>query len=144
MNTVLDNFLEWEETVRADVDHIKTILTKNLSDEPEKLIRDAEDAEVWYSRAGFLLAEANSWLDKARKYYQPDKLDKTEADRKAILDEAVTDIRKFRDFMEVITDSIKQRLMLGMSVLGYYRQFKDPVVIQNQSQHKGSIGLAPF
>lgn len=119
---LLFDFVAWVTTVQMDVDHIKGILSQSLSDEPEVLIKDLEDAEVWNARAGFILAEANSWLDKARKYYQPGKEGKTEADRKALLDAAVTDIAKFRDFMEVITDAIKSRLMLGMSVLGYLKQ----------------------
>lgn len=145
MNTVIDDFLMWESSVRDDVNHIKGILSQNLSDEPEMLIKDLEDTEVWNARAGFILAEANSWLDKARNYYRPDKEGgKTESDRKAILDEAVTDIRKFRDYLEVITESIKQRLILGSSVLAYYRQFKTPEITQGQPPMKPKAGPVNF
>jgi hypothetical protein len=147
MSTILDDFLGWECTVRDDVNHIKSILSYNLSDEPEILIKDLEDAEVWGARTGFILAEANSWLDKARNYYRPDKEGgKTESDRKVILDNAVTDIRKFRDFVEALTDSIKQRLYLGGQILSYLRSIKPPMEVQNppQQSKKTNLGVAPW
>lgn len=131
MTTPLNEFVNWERDIRDEVNVIKELLSENLSDEPEKLIKDLEMIEVWNARSGFLLAEANSFLDKARPFYMPTKEGNSEADRKSIADREMADIRKFRDFMEVIQESIKSRLMLGMSVLGYMRQFKEPSVIQN-------------
>lgn len=132
MTTPLEEFVNWELDIRDEVNVIKELLSDNLSDEPEKLIKDLSAIEVWNARAGFLLAEANSFLDKARPFYMPDREGNTEADRKAIADREMADIRKFRDFMEVIQESIKSRLMLGMSVLGYMRQFKESTVYQNR------------
>jgi hypothetical protein len=134
MTTPLEDFLSWEAYIREEVDHIKSILAQRLSDEPEALIKDLEDVEAWNARAGFLLAEASSYLDKARPFYLPERNGNTEADRKAIADMEMADIRKFRDYVEVLTDSIKQRLILGSSILAYYRQFRDPVQPQNQAQ----------
>lgn len=125
MNSMISEFQDWVERIREEVNEVDTLLGHKLSDEPQQLIRDLEVIETWNSRMGFLLAEANSYLDKGKYLLLPDKEGKTEFDRKVSLDHAVSEIRQWRDRIESICDSIKQRLILGESILGFYKQFAD-------------------
>jgi hypothetical protein len=115
-----------------EIDHVQKILSTKLSDEPEKLIGDLENIEAWNSRMGFLLADANSWLERARAQSIPDKEGKTEFERKILMEDAVTPIKRHRDVIESICDSIKQRLILGESVLSYQKQFAERKQINNK------------
>jgi len=121
-------FVLWVNQNQEEVDHVRGLLREPLSDEPENLIDDIKNAEAWYARMGCLLAVANSWLDRGKKVYLPDKEGRTENDRKIIVDDAISDIRLHRDHIEVLMDSIKQRLILGESILSYSKQFKEPII----------------
>lgn len=118
-NLFWDGFWSWEKSVHGDLSHIAEILTVPVSDEPEKLISDLSDAEAWYSRCGFILADANSWLDRAKYHFNPSRENRTEADRKVLLDKEIADVRKVRDQIEVLCDGLKQRIIMGESFLSY-------------------------
>ena len=62
---ILEEFITWEKEIQQEMTHVSGILSKKLSDEPEELISDLEDAEVWNARMQNLLAQANSWVDRA-------------------------------------------------------------------------------
>lgn len=122
MVDILEDFNDWLKANQKEVDQVFKILSQKLSDEPEALIGDLENADTWNARMGYLLAEANSFVDNALYYYREDKKEGfTEFDRKIILDGKVAYFRKIRDRIEALLNGIKQRLVLGSSLLGYYR-----------------------
>ncbi len=124
-----EGFTEWLQRINPDMEEIGTILTEKLSDQPEILIKSMELIEAWNGRAGFMFAEASSWVDKAKYVFLPERDGRREMDRKAELDHRISDFRAVRDKMEYLMGAIKQRLILGESVLAYQRQFRDPTVI---------------
>lgn len=128
---ITEDFLSWLNSHQQDITHVSKFMSESLSDEPEALILDLETAEGWNSRIQFLLAEANSWLDRCSFTLMPAKENRSELERKLILDDAVSLVRKERDKIEALVDSIKTRLSLGQSILSYMRQTMAPT-IQNK------------
>lgn len=123
--SILEKFAEWEALVRDELHSVEMSLNHPLSDEPEALIADLAEIEAYNGRCGSLLAEANSFLDHAKYVLRPSKESGTSFDRQIDLDNAVSPIRCVRDKLDAFCDSIKQRLILGESLLRYYSQFKE-------------------
>lgn len=121
--SVMDEFVEWNHGINDDFRHIGLILQQRLSDEPEELIGDLQDAEAWNSRCQALLAQANSWLDRATHHLMTEKGSRTDFERKAELGASIAPIRLVRDVLEGFCEALKQRLILGSSLVGYHRQF---------------------
>jgi len=121
-----DEFYAWFDKNRRDMDHVFELLSDQLRDEPEALIGDLEAVEAWFARIDFLLAECNSYLDKSLSLFLPPKSnDKSEMDRKAVLDAEVAPIREIRDKLEGLSNAIKHRISLGQSILKYKSQSSD-------------------
>lgn len=123
-----DRWSQWCLSIKPDLDFMTEILAQSLPDDPEQLIISLESAEAWNGRAGFILAEANTWLDKAKWLYLPSREDHTELSRKSKQGYLVANFMNVRDKAEALLQAIKQRLILGESILAYSRQFKDPVI----------------
>lgn len=123
MAVINDDFLVWCEKMEEEMKHVLQLLGERLSDQPEELIQDLLAIEAWNGRCQFILAEANTYLDKARFAYKPPKEAGTEMDRRLILDDSVATYRLIRDKAEGLVEAIKQRLSLGQSILAYQRQF---------------------
>ena len=102
------------------------LLRQPLSDQPAQLIQEMEEVEAWNARAEFLLAEANSWLDKLAPCYRPKRDEGTDFDRRIILDSHMAEAREIRDKINGLVSSIKQRLILGESILRHMAQFVTP------------------
>lgn len=118
----MNDFIDWEKSKREEIEYVVGLMSKELSDEPIELINDLFQIEAWNTRIGVLLAQADSFLDRYTYIYMPVRDgDRTEADRKAFVDNSMTPIRQVRDTLERICDSIKQRLILGESVLSYFK-----------------------
>lgn len=126
---ILEEFVQWHEKVKDTILHVHTLLSDRLSPEPEALIQDLEAIEAWNARMGELLAEANSWLDKSRgELVRPKEEGGTDLTRKLALDAEVSPVRLVRDKIESICETIKQRLILGESILAYARQFGERTI----------------
>lgn len=125
---MIDQFLDWLRTYQSEIEHVGTLLATQLSSEPGDLIDDLTTIEAWGARIGSLLASANAHLDRAKLFYLPEGGEMRESERKAIVDEKVADIRKTRDILENYSNCIKQRLILGESVLRFERPTHTPEV----------------
>lgn len=126
---ILDDFVYWHNGIKDEIKDIMTLMAKPLSSEPEQLIRDLEVVETWSARMGELLAESNSFLDQSRsELLKPKSEGLTDFTRKLILDAEVSPIRVVRDKLDSICESIKQRIILGESILRYMSQFSDRVI----------------
>lgn len=122
---MIEDFLQWHEEIKSQIKIVTDLTKVPISDEPEALISDLREIEAWNVRINFLLADANGWLDKAKHEFRPEKSEGTESDRRAILDSSVSGYRVVRDKLESLANCIKQRLILGESLLAYHRQFHD-------------------
>jgi hypothetical protein len=128
---MINQFNDWFQSKLPDVRKVQDLLMVQLSNEPQQLIDDLTEVEAWASRCGELLAESNAWLDRAKLFYQPEKTeDLRESDRKAYVDSQVSDIRKVRDIMDSLCDCIKNRLILGESILRMQSIFREPSLKQ--------------
>lgn len=132
--SILEDFVEWHNSIKEQVSTVTKLAVKPLSDEPEQMIKQLEVIESWNSRVGFLLADANGWLDKASMVLRPGKEVGSEADRKAQLEGTVSPIRVTRDKLESLLSCIKQRLILGESLLAFHRQFANHQVSEKNNQ----------
>ena len=126
---MIEEFREWRKSKQAEIGHISEIMSLKLSDEPPILVEEISEAESWYSRTGFLLSEANGWLDKATFFYLKPKDKTTDLDRRLELDSVVSDIRMIRDYLQILLDGIKQRVIMGESVLRHLTQLREAGVI---------------
>lgn len=128
MNDPFESAFEgWLQSKQPEIENVGLLLSTQLSSEPQELINDLTAVEAWNSRVGELLAEANAYLDRSTRYYLPDRSgDKTEADRKAFVDDKCADARKVRDILENLSDCIKQRLILGESILRFEKPIHTP------------------
>lgn len=120
---MMSEFLDWSEKVKPEIAHVSEILAQKLSDEPMELISDLQEIEAWNGRMGAILAQANSWLDRYKLVTMPSReAGRSETDRKVKMDSEVSPIRLMRDTLEHFCDSIRQRLILGESILSFHKQ----------------------
>lgn len=119
-------FTNWILSITKDFKTSFLEASRPLPSNPEELISVLTTVEAWNARIGEILAEANSYLDLASKLYMPSKSNgMTEFERKSNLDSEVALIREWRNKAENLTNAIKQKLILGESILRYYSIFKD-------------------
>lgn len=111
-------FVEWFETEEAQIARVAALLSEELSDNPGRLTEQLVKAEAWYARMTSILAWANSYLDAAerRELLARDK-EITDLDRQIRLADAVKDERRVRDVLDGMVGAIKNRLILGMSLM---------------------------
>jgi hypothetical protein len=120
---IMDDFVLWEDSHRKEILSVHEILSNSLQDDPESLIQQACEIEGWNGRIGSMLAESNSYLDRAKRDLRPDKDFGSEMDRRTELDGLTASVRVVRDTLESLANCIKQRLILIESLLAYHRQF---------------------
>lgn len=123
LTKLIDDFIEWHQKNKEELEHVATLLSQPLPDDPNELLGVLGQIEAWNSRIGYLFAEANAYLEKFRYAYLTSKEDSTETERKVKLDFDTADYRLVRNKIEILLDSIKQRLILGESALAYYRSY---------------------
>jgi len=122
----MNEFLKWSEEIKPELQQTAELLSIPLSDEPAKLIHDLTEIESVNGRMGALLAQAEAWLDRYTLIALPQKEEgKLEADRKALLDSETSPIRLLRDTIEHYSDCIRQRLILGESLLSYMKIYAE-------------------
>lgn len=130
---MLDQFSDWLNARKPEIDTVGLLLCSQLSSEPSELIEDLAAIEAWNGRTNELLASCNAFLDRAKLFYLPQSGEMRENERKAIVEDKVADIRKVRDILEGYLDSIKQRLILGESILRWEKpthtpEYRDPSI----------------
>jgi len=134
----MEAFVGWHSKNAAYVQRVSALLMVPLNDEPEALIKQAEEIEAHNGRIGFLLADANGFLDIATAHFTPEKREgMSERDRKVIVEKEVSPIRAVRDKLEHLCDCIKSRLILAESLLRYHSQFHDRDVRKPQFSDGG-------
>lgn len=119
--TFEENYQAWLNSHGPELKTVFAVLKKRLSDEPELLIKELSEAEQWTARVHYLLAQANSYLDRASAWYLPEKdAIATELSRKTVLESNVAPMREMRDKIEGICTALKTRISLGQSLLKWF------------------------
>lgn len=124
----MEEFEAWHSKHWDYLQKVTKLMADRLSSEPEQLIQQSEEIEAHNARIGYLLAEANGYLDRANDFHRPSKDSGTEADRRTIQCAGVSPIRVVRDKLDHLCDTIKQRITLSQSLLAYHRQFADRTI----------------
>ena len=108
---------KWLDQAQEGILEVQGILSEQLPDNPGQLQEQLAKAEVWYSRMSSLLADATARL--AENEYQAIlavKDDTTAKVKELAANAAVSRDRRLVDIFKGLCDSIKNRLILGMSL----------------------------
>lgn len=122
---IIEQFIQWHTKIAPEIRDVLSLLSVKLDKEPEGLINDLMVIETWNGRLQELLAESNGYLDRARGELIQSREAGTELSRKIALDSDTSAIRVVRDTLEGLCDAIKQRIILGESVLSFSKQFPE-------------------
>lgn len=133
---MIEEFSDWLTTRQKEIEHVSALLSTELSNEPADLIEDLTVIEAWGSRVGELLATTEAYLSRAKLFFLPEGGEMRETERKAIVDDKVSDIRKTRDILESMRDCIKNRLILGESILRWEKPTHSPEIKDPNSYFK--------
>lgn len=124
---MIDAFTHWLSQVQPEIEGTGLLLATSLDSEPEGLINDLVVIEALNARVGELRGIADKYLTNARLQFLPDKKEGlSETERKMTLEDKSADVKRVRDILETYQEAIKQRLILGESILAYHRSFPDP------------------
>lgn len=127
LNTeIIDDFFKWEDTIKDEILDVEALLSTKLQDQPEGLINDLKIIETWSGRLGYLLSEANSWLDKASFALKPSNDSGTIFDREIELKSSVAPFKALSEHLESLSRAVFQRISLGQSILKFHLQFAEP------------------
>lgn len=122
---IMKEFTAWEDCHYSEIKKVHDIMGREISAEPEQLIKDLCEIEAWNARIGTFLSQANYYLDIAKFTKLPPKDYGTELDRRSKLDDEVSPIRCVRDSLESLSDAIRQRLIAEESILSYLKSYPD-------------------
>ena len=116
-------FEVWLETSNEQTGSIMELMSEPLADNVGELIPQLTAIEAWNARANTLLAEANAFLDIAEyEGIMTISRDLIALERAATLAAMVANQRKHRDILQGLVDSIKNRLILGESIIKSARE----------------------
>jgi len=116
-------FEVWLEIAQEQIGSIQDLMDDPLADNAPMIIPQLTAIEAWNARANTLLAEANSYLDIAEyEGIMTISRDLVVMEREATLAAKVANERKLRDILQGLVDSIKNRLILGESIIKSARE----------------------
>lgn len=119
-----NDFSTWKLKIDRELPLIFEIASRRLPEAPEELIRSLTLIEGHYARLGTLLAEIGVFLDMGAKLYLPGKeTGLSELDRKTSMKGDIAVIQGYHNQIENILDAVKQKIILGESILRYASQF---------------------
>lgn len=109
-------FVDWFMDIECEIKAVQGLMSERLSDSPAVLSQQLGKIEAWHARMTSLLADANSQLDRA-EYQGMMTVDRelTVFERIITLKAKVITERRVRDIILGLCQSIKNRLILGMS-----------------------------
>jgi len=131
---MIEQFATWLEGKQGEIEKVGLLLATQLPTDPIELIEEATVIEAWGGRMGELLANSEAFLSNAKLFYLPDAGDLREAERKAIVDAKVSDIRRVRDILQSYQDCIEKRISLIQSIL----RFQNPHITPDVKGYPGS------
>lgn len=127
---LLDRFTEWHMSNLKEFEYVSYLLSQQLSDDASTIVEQLSKVEAYAARTGYWLAEAEYYLSKFEFFYLTEKGERSEKERVVKLESDVADFKKVRDQLEVLQSAIKQKLILGESLLNYMRQFNLKPIIE--------------
>jgi len=112
----LAEFADWFGEIADEIDAVQGLLSERLSDDAVILTEQMSSIEAWHARMNTLLADANSYLDLAqhRELMTIDR-ELTVLERETILNAKVVTERRVRNILLGLSESIRNRMILGMS-----------------------------
>ena len=96
-----------------------------LSDNPDILIGELTKTSSWYATLQYILAEADYWYQSYKIIALPHREEgKTELDRESRLASETAERKHLRDAIDDYSGALKERISLGQSALGYYKELR--------------------
>lgn len=121
-----DRFAGWREELEKELPQIFLKASQPLPEEPEEMIKSLCTVEAYYARLGSFLSEIDVFLDQGARLYLPDKeTGMSELDRKTTMKSDLAVIQSYHNKIESLLDSVKQKIILGESILRYQSMFMD-------------------
>ena len=110
-------FADWIGANLRDIEHTQLLMAQPLTDDPNLLQPQMAEVEAWFERANALFADAKNFYYLAKREGLVARADGiTDLDRESIQKGSVSNQRRVMDTLEGIVESIKTRLILGMSL----------------------------
>jgi hypothetical protein len=121
-NLLLADYNTFKAEALASLNETSVMLDIKAPIDPNSLADSLTDVESWGSRISYLLSKADAHLDLAEaQNLVPKSKEVTELDRQVQLKARVAEQRMIRDMLKNQLESIKNRLMLGMTNLTVVR-----------------------
>lgn len=96
-----------------------------LSDNPDILINQLSETSAHYSRLQYILADAEYWYRMRKAELLPAKdLEGMAFERQVKLEAAAAAFRHWRDMIDNYAKALRDRISLGQSALGYYKEIR--------------------
>jgi hypothetical protein len=119
------NFDEFKEKARKMMQEARFTTKGMLSDNPDILLKQLAETSAWYTALQYILSEADYWYQSYKVIALPGKIDDlTELDRKTALRSKTAERRELRELIENYSAALKDRISLGQSALGYYKELR--------------------
>ncbi len=116
-------FIKLREDVVVEMEALADIFSEPISDEPAVVERQMKIAEGHYSRLQYLLAWADSFLDRAERDKLPEKSkDITDFDRQKMLASNVAEERRVRNLLRGQVKAMEVRIQVCQSSLAFHRE----------------------
>ena len=110
-------FADWVQANLRDIEHTQLLMAQPLTDDPNLIQPQMAEVEAWFERANSLFADAKNFYYLAKREGLVARADGiTDLDRESIQKGSVSNQRRVMDTLEGIVESIKTRLILGMSL----------------------------
>lgn len=121
-------FQKWREAKEGYLAQILTLANKPLSDEPEEMWRQMKEIEAKVGYLHFILAEVNSYLDRAESQAIHDmnnadgKKGNTDTEKKIKVSAVVCEQREIRDKVSGLIEAVQGKVMAGQTRMRYLRE----------------------
>lgn len=122
------DFKDWRSSKEGYLAQILALANKPLSDEPEAMWSQMKEIEAKVGYLHFILAEANSYLDRAESQAIHDmnnadgKKGNTDTEKKIKVAAIVCEQREFRDKVSGLIEAVQGKVMAGQTRMRYLRE----------------------
>jgi len=122
------DFTKWKSEKEGYLVSILNLANKPLSDEPENMWAQMREIEAKVGYLHFILAEANSFLDRAESQAVHDlnnadgKKGNTDTEKKIKIAAIVCEHREFRDKVAGLIEAVQGKVMAGQTRMRYLRE----------------------
>ena len=122
---ITDTFDDFKVKALKSLQAAREDTKAKLSDNPDVLISQLSITASHYARLQYILADADYWykINKAELLPKSEE-GGTALEKQVKLEAASAAYRNWRDMIDNYAKALKERISLGQSALGYYKELK--------------------